>query len=560
MDPQPIPAALSGTDSCRVSTTHSPLGPTTKSQPEAGLESPAEHPVDPLEDGSKQPTSTVQCDAPYSVLPHGEKAFVIVAGSFAALISPLSSSIYLPALTSLAREMDVSVSLINLTITTYLVFQGLAPSFVGSFSDSYGRRPAYIIAFVIYLGANLGLALQSSYPALLVLRCLQSSGSSGTIALGSAVVADLTTRAERGKYIGYAGMGIALGPALGPVIGGLLDHFLGWRAIFWFLVILSGVSFAAILVVLPETCRVVVGNGSIVPSPWNRPFWSFAWPRSRFRTPTIDPDYASIQKLKRRPNPISSLLLVTQKENGMILLYGGLLFSGYMAVLSTLSTQLSSRYHFNSIQVGLCYLPLGVGSISSRWTVGKLLDWNFRREARIQGMPIEKNRQQDIEKFNVERARLAITTPMIYFAALCVLAYGWVMQYRTSLAGPLVMLYFLGLASTGAFNTLSTLVVDINCQSAATATAASNLCRCLMGAATTAFVGPLIDAIGIGWTATLIAALWVAFSPLLWAVRFWGHGWRQEKASKQLEKAARGGQYRLVEGRMIRYGAGSHGS
>jgi hypothetical protein len=57
----------------------------------------------------------------YSILPKGEKAFVIVAGSFAALISPLSSSIYLPALDSLSRDMNVSVSLINLSITTYLV-------------------------------------------------------------------------------------------------------------------------------------------------------------------------------------------------------------------------------------------------------------------------------------------------------------------------------------------------------------------------------------------------------------------------------------------------------
>jgi hypothetical protein len=57
----------------------------------------------------------------HSILPNGEKTFVIMAGSFAALISPLSSSIYLPALESLAGDMDVSVSLINLTITTYLV-------------------------------------------------------------------------------------------------------------------------------------------------------------------------------------------------------------------------------------------------------------------------------------------------------------------------------------------------------------------------------------------------------------------------------------------------------
>ena len=76
----------------------------------------------PAGNGSlEQGEGVVAGEAPYSVLPHAEKAFVIVVGSFAAVISPLSSSIYLPSLDSLARDMDVSVSLINLTITTYLV-------------------------------------------------------------------------------------------------------------------------------------------------------------------------------------------------------------------------------------------------------------------------------------------------------------------------------------------------------------------------------------------------------------------------------------------------------
>ncbi|KAJ5378224.1 uncharacterized protein N7496_005633 [Penicillium cataractarum] len=496
----------------------------------------SEKPAENDREAEEEEEADGAAEAPYSVLPSGEKAFVIIMGSFAALISPLSSSAYLPALNTLARDMHVSVSLINLTITTYLIFQGLSPSFVGSFSDGHGRRPAYIVSFIIYLGANIGLALQNSYSALMVLRCLQSAGSSGTIALGSAVVADLTTRAERGKYIGYASMGISLGPALGPIVGGLLDHFLGWRSIFWFLVILSGVLFIVILMVLPETCRAVVGNGSIVPPSWNRPLWTLCTPKSRFRRDEKSPDLTTIQKPKRRPNPISSLLILAQKEAGMILLYGGLLFSGYQAVLSTLSTQLSSRFGFNSIQIGLCYLPIGLGSISSRWTVGTLLDWNFRREARLQGMVIHKNRQQDIANFNIERARLAVALPMIYLGALSILAYGWVMQYRTSLAGPIIMLYFMGLTTSGSFNTLNTLVVDVNHQSAATAVAASNLCRCLMGAGTTAFVGPLIEAIGIGWTGTIVAVLWALFSPLLWLVFLRGHSWRQMKARREQQK------------------------
>lgn len=52
------------------------------------------------------------------------------------------------------------------------------------------------------LGANIGLALQNDYAALILLRCLQSTGSSGTVALGNGVVADIASSGERGKFMG----------------------------------------------------------------------------------------------------------------------------------------------------------------------------------------------------------------------------------------------------------------------------------------------------------------------------------------------------------------------
>jgi MFS family permease len=152
------------------------------------------------------------------------------------------------------------------------IFQGLAPSFFGGFADIAGRRPAYAgklisstprrilpcaydmtVCFAVYIVANIGLALQNSYPALFVLRCVQSTGSSATIAMCSAVVADVATAAERGKYMGAAYSGSLLGPAIGPVIGGVLAEFLGWRAIFWFLTILGAAFTLVFAIFLPET-------------------------------------------------------------------------------------------------------------------------------------------------------------------------------------------------------------------------------------------------------------------------------------------------------------------
>jgi MFS family permease len=82
-----------------------------------------------------------------------------------------------------------------------MIFQALAPTLFGELADSMGRRPVYILLFIIYLGANVGLALQRSYAALLILRMLQSTGSSGVIALANGVVADISHAGERGMYM-----------------------------------------------------------------------------------------------------------------------------------------------------------------------------------------------------------------------------------------------------------------------------------------------------------------------------------------------------------------------
>ncbi len=198
----------------------------------------------------------------------------------------------------------------------------------------YGRRPAYIICFGIYVCANLGLALQNSYGALMALRCFQSMGSSATIALSSATVADLVTRAERGKFIGYAAMGVTLGPALGPVAGGLLTQYYGWRGIFWFLVILSGTLFVIMFTFLPETCRNIVGNGSVLPPWWNMSFYQYL----KARRMTEEEKAAAaqtetVQRGKRRPNPFAALKILFEREGGVTLGCGSLLASGYFMVL-----------------------------------------------------------------------------------------------------------------------------------------------------------------------------------------------------------------------------------
>ncbi|KAH8899331.1 MFS general substrate transporter [Thozetella sp. PMI_491] len=496
--------------------------------------------VTPAGEGGETPSPL------YSTFTRPQKIAITLSVSFLAIISPLSGQIYLPALGELSKDLGVSLDLLSLTITTFMIFQGISPSFIANFSDVYGRRPAYIISFSIYVFANLGLALQDSYPALMVLRCFQSMGSSATIALSSATVADLVTRAERGTFIGYAAMGVTLGPALGPAAGGLLTQYFGWRGIFWFLVILSSTLFTLMLGFLPETCRNIVGNGSVPPPWWNMSLYQLL----RYRRMTPDERAAAaqtdtVQRGKKRPNPFAALKILFEKEGGVTLGCGSLLASGYFMVLTTLSPQLSTRFGFSPVKIGLCYLPLGFGTLSSRWTVGYLLDWNFRRWARKLGVEINLDKQQNLEEFPIEKIRLQISICAIYILCPMVMAYGWAMQTRASLAGIEVSLLLLGnlcahANGVGSMNAINTLIVDTHPASPATAVAANNLFRCLVSAGATAIALPLINRIGMGWTSVVIAAMWACFSPLLWIVMFHGAEWRradQEKKERRKKEA-----------------------
>lgn len=139
----------------------------------------------------------------YSIFTKNQKRYILSTVTVGVFFSPLSANIYSPVLNVLARDLHVSNGLINLTITSYMIFQALAPTIYSNLGDMAGRRPAYVAGFLIYIVANVGLALQNQYAALCVLRCLQSAGSSGTIALGIGVVGDIASSGERGKYMGW---------------------------------------------------------------------------------------------------------------------------------------------------------------------------------------------------------------------------------------------------------------------------------------------------------------------------------------------------------------------
>ena len=466
-----------------------------------------------------------QHDEPsYSAFSSSAKIAITAASALSCLASPLTACIYFPALGAIASALDVSIALINLTITSFMIFQAVAPTLIGDFGDSAGRRPAFALAFAVYLVANIGLGLQRNYVALLLLRCVQSLGSSGTVALSIATVADIASSAERGRYMGIVSSGATIGPAIGPFLGGLLAEYLGWPSIFWFCAILAVVVLIPLFAIIPETCRNVVGNGSYPPQPWNRPF-------APLLQPTLDTDQPPPTGLRqlRFPNPLKTLKVLFDKEMAILLFYASILYVGFVDVAATLGTQLGPIYDLNDFQVGLCYLPYGVGCFVTAFSQGFVLDWNYRRIARKMGLVVDRKKASDLTNFPIETARLQLVYPLLVFGLVAMAGYGWTLQSKTHIAIPLVLLFLIGGCVSGAFFILNILVVDLHPEAPATATAANNLVRCLMGAAGTAIVESMIQGMGKGWCFTFLAALCAVLAPSMMVLERFGPAWRRAK-------------------------------
>lgn len=328
--------------------------------------------------------------------------------------------------------------------------------------------------------------------------------------------------------------------ALETVVGPIIAQYLGWWWIFWILTIFSATYFVLFFLFLPETCRKVVGDGSIPPRKLNQSLTGIILERRRIKAGiTVDAvQQEAVRKNYRLsfPNPLSTLVIAGDKESGLILFCSGLLVAILYATTTGIPYLFGKIYGFDELQLGLVYLPFGAGSLISAFSTGKAIDWNYRRHAKRNGFPPSKNRHQDLTHFPIEKARLEVALPLLYVGNIGSIAYGWTLDYQTNLAGPLIMLFVFGYGSMAAFQVMQILMVDINPGNAASATAANNLFRCLLGAGSTAVVVPMIDKMGVGWTYTFASLVWIALSPTLWLLMRYGPGWRKEKKEKEDRK------------------------
>ncbi|MGW6268681.1 DHA2 family efflux MFS transporter permease subunit [Streptomyces sp. NPDC055060] len=163
---------------------------------------------------------------------HGGVLVSIGALLLGMLLAALDQTIVSTALPTIVSELG-GMEHLSWVVTAYLLAATAATPLWGKLGDQYGRKKLFQLAIVIFLISSALCGMAQNMPQLIGFRALQGIGGGGLMVLSMAIVGDIVSPRERGKYQGLFGAVFGATSVLGPLLGGLFTEHLSWRWVFY---------------------------------------------------------------------------------------------------------------------------------------------------------------------------------------------------------------------------------------------------------------------------------------------------------------------------------------
>ncbi|KAL9592192.1 MAG: hypothetical protein Q9179_006965 [Wetmoreana sp. 5 TL-2023] len=455
--------------------------------------------------------------------PRSTKWFITFIIALAAVAAPLGSAIILPTLLDISRDLHSTPTVTNLSVAFYLLSMSIFPLWWSSFSETMGRRTIYIVSFTLFVLWNILAAVSTNIAMLIVTRLLGGGAAASVQAVGAGTIADIWEVKERGHAMGIFYLGPLMGPFIAPIIGGVMAEKLGWRSTQWALVIFGGFILFFLFFALPETLKnrrsaldVPLGEAESA-SPTLTRATSAQILHQRTRT--------WMKWLKRAfIDPLKILLYLRFPAIAITVSYVAIAFGSLFLLNISLETTFSQPpYKFNTIEVGLTYIPNSIGYILASFFGGKWSDRIMAREAERAGRRSENNKLIYIPEDRMrENAWIAA---FLYPAAL--IWYGWTAEKGVVWPVPLLANFFFGIGSMLIFAMATTMLTEFMPRKASSGVAANNFFRNIFSCIGALTAEPLIGAIGDGWLFTGVGVIALCSGSVIWAMRKYGPRWRE---------------------------------
>jgi DHA1 family bicyclomycin/chloramphenicol resistance-like MFS transporter len=164
----------------------------------------------------------------------------------------ISTDFYLPALPAMAISLRASSGTLEYTVSGYLIGFSVGQLFWGPIGDRHGRRVPVGVGLVLFMIGSAGCALAGGAASMIGWRLVQAVGACAGVVLARAMVRDLYAGHRAAQMLSTLLTVMAIAPLVGPLLGAQIMALAGWRAIFWTLVGVGVLTFAA-LFLLPDT-------------------------------------------------------------------------------------------------------------------------------------------------------------------------------------------------------------------------------------------------------------------------------------------------------------------